>query len=80
LFFFLYLPDMPTITFVTRARDGLPLAESIDDEKDHRELDALKQQAKQLLGKLRSSAESRQSFETGAHVFQYVILFKFLCM
>jgi len=61
---------MPALTFITRVRDGLPLAESIEDDKDHKELDYFKQQAKQLLGKLRSSNDSASSFESGSHVFQ----------
>lgn len=63
--------NMPNLTFITRLRDGLPLAESIGDEKDHRDFDTYKSQAKQLFIKLRSSPEGAQSFESGGSVFQY---------
>ena len=36
---------MPKLTLLSRISDGLPLAASMEDEKDHRELDAYKAQA-----------------------------------
>ena len=40
---------MVKLTLIARVSDGLPLAASMEDEKDHRELDVYKSQAKKIL-------------------------------
>lgn len=62
---------MVRLTLIARQRDGLPLAEGLDNDKDP-DLTANKQQAKQMFKKLsaqRSSAPERLSAEAGTHTF-----------
>lgn len=63
---------MPSLTFIFRVRDNLPLVEAVDEEnKDHREQDIYKRQAKDLAQRLRTTADSMHSFESGSQTFQY---------
>ena len=58
------------MTLLSRVSDGLPLAASMEDEKDHRELDGYKAQAKKLLKTMNNGAPARVSVESrgaGAH-------------
>lgn len=62
---------MVRLTLIARQRDGLPLAEGLDNDKDP-DLNSYKQQAKSLFKTLsvqRSSAPERLSAEAGAHTF-----------
>ena len=61
---------MPKLTLLSRISDGLPLAASMEDEKDHRELDNYKAQAKKLLKTMSNGAPARVSVESGSSVFQ----------
>lgn len=61
---------MPKLTLLSRISDGLPLAASMEDEKDHRELDGYKAQAKKLLKTMNNGAPARVSVESGSSVFQ----------
>ena len=61
---------MPKLTLLSRISDGLPLAASMEDEKDHRELDGYKAQAKKLLKTMSNGAPARVSVESGGSVFQ----------
>ncbi|KAK9843547.1 hypothetical protein WJX81_008182 [Elliptochloris bilobata] len=67
---------MVRLTLITRVRDGLPLAEGLDSDKDH-DLDKYKQQAKTVFKRLAqmnpSQAASRVSIESDAFVFHYLI-------
>ena len=61
---------MPKLTLLSRISDGLPLAASMEDEKDHRELDGYKAQAKKLLKTMSNGTPARVSVESGGSVFQ----------
>jgi len=63
---------MPKLTLLSRISDGLPLAASMEDEKDHRELDGYKAQAKKLLKTMSNGAPARVSVESGGSVFHYI--------
>ena len=63
---------MPKLTLLSRISDGLPLAASMEDEKDHRELDGYKAQAKKLLKTMNNGAPARVSVESGQSVFHYI--------
>ena len=63
---------MPKLTLLSRISDGLPLAASMEDEKDHRELDGYKAQAKKLLKTMSNGAPARVSVESGQSVFHYI--------
>ena len=63
---------MPKITLVARVSDGLPLAASLADEKDHRELDAYKAQAKKILSQLSAASPSKMAIESGPNTFNYI--------
>ena len=65
------MPSMGiSMTLLSRVSDGLPLAASMEDEKDHRELDGYKAQAKKLLKTMNNGAPARVSVESGSSVFQ----------
>ena len=63
---------MPKMTLLSRISDGLPLAASMEDEKDHRETDAWKTQAKKIVKQISPGAPSRLSIESGSAFFHYV--------
>ena len=65
------IPDLDHLPkLLSRISDGLPLAASMEDEKDHRELDGYKAQAKKLLKTMSNGAPARVSVESGQSVFQ----------
>jgi vesicle transport protein SEC22 len=59
---------------IARKADGLPLAEGLDNNKEH-DLDQYKQQAKALFKKMAQSGApaNRASLESGAFTFHYII-------
>ena len=57
---------MPKMTILSRISDGLPLAASMEDEKDHRELDGLKTQAKKIVRQLNNASPSKSTIDAGA--------------
>eukprot|EP00962_Isochrysis_galbana_P019122 scaffold5569_cov116-Isochrysis_galbana.AAC.2 len=61
---------MPKLTLIARVVDGLPLAASMEEEKDHRELDAYKSQAKRIVKQLNAASPQRMTIEAGANNFQ----------
>ena len=61
---------MPKMTLLSRVSDGLPLAASMEDEKDHRELDAYKAQAKKIIKTLSSASPGKLTIESGGSTFQ----------
>uniref|UniRef100_A0A7S2MYB0 Longin domain-containing protein n=1 Tax=Haptolina brevifila TaxID=156173 RepID=A0A7S2MYB0_9EUKA len=63
---------MPKMTLIARISDGLPLAASMEDEKDHRELDKISGQAKKIVKQLTAASPSKLSIESGAFFFHYV--------
>jgi len=63
---------MPKMTLLSRVPDGLPLAASMEDEKDHRELDAYKAQAKKIIKTLSAASPGKMSIESGGSTFHYV--------
>ena len=67
---------MPTsalsMTLISRVSDGLPLAASMEDEKDHRELDGLKTQAKRIVKQLTANSPSKVSIDSGSSFFHYI--------
>ncbi|KAK9823230.1 hypothetical protein WJX72_001198 [[Myrmecia] bisecta] len=65
---------MVRLTLIARVIDGLPLAEGLENDKDH-DLDVYKQQAKTLFKKMSQGgqAPSRSSLESGPFVFHYII-------
>lgn len=68
-------PTMVKLTMIARLSDGLPLAEGLDSDKDQRELEQYKQQAKNLFKKLGNGPghqAPRMSFESGPFTLQYV--------
>jgi len=60
------------MTLLARISDGLPLAASMEDEKDHRELDSWKTQAKKIVKQITAASPSKLSIEAGASFFHYV--------
>ena len=61
------------MTLLSRISDQLPLAASMEDEKDHRELDAYKAQAKKIIKQLHNGSPPRLSIETGTGAsFHYI--------
>lgn len=66
---------MVRLTLIARARDGLPLSEGLDADKDH-DMYAYKSQAKGIFKKLGTSGSKpppRMSIESGAYTFHYLI-------
>ena len=61
-----------SMTLLSRVSDGLPLAASMEDEKDHRHLDGLKSQAKKIVKQLTASSPSKVSIENGSSFFHYI--------
>lgn len=64
---------MAKMTLLSRVSDGLPLAASMEDEKDHRELDTYKTQAKKIVKTLTVASPSRMTIESGGCFFQCVM-------
>ena len=62
---------MSKFTLIARVSDGLHLAASMEEEKDHRDLDAFKTQAKKIVKQLNSSSPSRMTIEAGPSSFKY---------
>ena len=58
------------LTLVARVSDGLPLAASMEDEKEHRQMDDYKTQAKKIVKRLNSTSPPRISIESGGSFFQ----------
>ena len=64
---------MPKMTQLFRVSDSLPLSASMEDEKDHRELDGLKSQAKKIVKQLSGAAPaSKVSIDSGSSCFHYI--------
>ena len=63
---------MPKFTHIARISDGLPLAASMEDEKDHRELDQQKGQAKKIIRGLNSHSPAKMTVDSGSNQFQCV--------
>lgn len=66
---------MVRLTLIARVRDGLPLAEGLDADKEH-EMYAYKSQAKGIFKKMASSSQKpppRMSIESGPFTFHYLI-------
>jgi len=61
-----------SMTLLSRVSDGLPLAASMEDEKDHRELDGLKSQAKKIVKQLTAASPSKVSIDSGSSFFHYI--------
>ena len=61
-----------SMTLLSRVSDGLPLAASMEDEKDHREMDSLKNQAKKIVRQLSHSSPSKSTIDAGQAHFHYV--------
>ena len=61
-----------SMTLLSRVSDGMPLAASMEDEKDHRELDGLKSQAKRIVKQLTASSPSKVSIDSGSSFFHYI--------
>lgn len=57
-------------TQILRLSDGLPLAQSVDDDQGDRELGEVKEQVKLILKKLNSQSENRCSIESGKFQLQ----------
>jgi hypothetical protein len=62
------MPKMTTLLY--RVSDALPLAASMEDEKDHRDTDQWKAQAKKIVKQLSSASPPKLSIESGPFVFQ----------
>ena len=64
---------MPKMTLLARISDGLPLAASMEDEKDQKtELEGWKTQAKGIVRQLGVGSPAKLSLENGASFFHYV--------
>jgi len=64
---------MPRMTLLSRVSDGLPLAASMEDEKDKdKELDGLKAQAKRIVKHLTSSNPTQVSADARSAIFHYI--------
>ncbi|KAL4853418.1 vesicle transport protein 25 [Chlorella vulgaris] len=66
---------MVRLTLIARTRDGLPLAEGLDADKEH-EMYSYKSQAKGILKKMAASSTRpppRMSIESGPFTFHYLI-------
>ncbi len=57
-------------TQIARVSDGLPLAQSVDDDQTERDLSEYKQQAKLIFKRITPTAEQRCSIESGAYTLQ----------
>jgi len=66
------MPNALSMTLLSRVSDGLPLAASMEDEKDHRELDGLKSQAKRIVKQLTPFSASKVSIDSGSSFFHYI--------
>mmetsp|Transcript_11679 Transcript_11679/g.42694 ORF Transcript_11679/g.42694 Transcript_11679/m.42694 type:complete len:219 (-) Transcript_11679:221-877(-) len=68
---------MVKLTMVSRLSDGMPLAEGLDNEREQRELEQYKVQAKAVVKQLAAAPPSQQaprmSFESGPYVLHYLI-------
>ncbi|KAE8214240.1 hypothetical protein CF327_g2339 [Tilletia walkeri] len=61
-------------TVLTRLADGLPLAQSVDDDETERSLSEYKQQAKLIIRRLATpNAEPRCTIESGPFTLHYLI-------
>lgn len=65
---------MVKLTMIARVTDGLPLAEGLDNGRDHQD-ELYKQQAKSIFKNLSKGQNqpSRMSIETGPYLFNYII-------
>lgn len=64
---------MTLLTLIARVSDGLPLAASMEEEKDHKELDMYKNQAKKIFKQLHNNGTPQKlSIESGQMVFHYI--------
>jgi len=63
---------MAKFTLMARISDGLPLAASMEEEKDHRELDAQKAQAKKIVKGLNSNSPTRMTIDAGSNHFHMI--------
>lgn len=66
---------MVRLTLIARVRDGLPLAEGLDADREH-ELYQYKSQAKEVFRKMANSGArppARMSIESGPYTFHYFI-------
>ncbi|PSC72765.1 kDa vesicle transport [Micractinium conductrix] len=66
---------MVRLTLIARTRDGLPLAEGLDADKEH-EMYQYKSQAKGIFKKMAASSSrppDRMTIESGPYTFHYVI-------
>lgn len=66
---------MVRLTLIARSRDGLPLAEGLDADKEH-EMYAYKSQAKGIFKKMAASSSKRpdrMSIESGPFTFHYLL-------
>ncbi|KDN38042.1 putative SEC22-synaptobrevin [Tilletiaria anomala UBC 951] len=60
-------------TQIARVSDGLPLAQSVDDDQTEKDLSEYKQQAKLIFRRLGPSAEQRCSIESGNYTLHYLM-------
>ena len=65
-------PPMPKLTLVSRLSDGLPLAASMEEEKDHRELDLYKTHAKKIVMQLNQNSPTKMVIESNQNAFSYI--------
>ena len=63
---------MPNFTLIARSSDGLHLAASMEDERDHRKLDQQKAEAKRIVKALSPSGPTRMTIESGGSSFNYI--------
>eukprot|EP00824_Muranothrix_gubernata_P020225 TRINITY_DN4048_c0_g1_i1.p2 TRINITY_DN4048_c0_g1~~TRINITY_DN4048_c0_g1_i1.p2 ORF type:complete len:216 (+),score=33.15 TRINITY_DN4048_c0_g1_i1:110-757(+) len=64
---------MPKLTLIARVNDGLPLAASMEDEREQKEFDTYKNQAKRIFKQLTPTSLARCTIETGPFHFHYII-------
>eukprot|EP01105_Mastigella_eilhardi_P018884 TRINITY_DN4407_c0_g1_i3.p2 TRINITY_DN4407_c0_g1~~TRINITY_DN4407_c0_g1_i3.p2 ORF type:complete len:115 (+),score=32.93 TRINITY_DN4407_c0_g1_i3:23-367(+) len=68
---------MPLLTVISRVSDGLPLAESMDEDDAAAaasgELGTLHSQAKQVLRRIGAESPPCLAIEAGAHYFVYLV-------
>ena len=62
--------SMVRSTQIARVSDGLPLAQSVDDDQTEKDLSEYKQQAKLIFRRLGPSAEQGCSIESGNYTLQ----------
>lgn len=60
-------------TFIARRSDGLPLASSVDEERDAAQMAAQMKQMKLIVRKIGPQSESRASIESGEYTIHYLI-------